>query len=410
MQKVLHIYDHGLPLQSGYVFRSLTLRKAQERAGLATDAVTSVRQYPEKAPETVPDYEEFDGLRFYRTAPHGLKIPLLRELADIKALARKIAERINRETYDILHAHSPVLNYYAARLALLMTKKKMPLVYEIRAFWEDAAADHGKTSEESMRYRATKALETQACKGADHVFTICEGLKSDLMTRGIKKEKITVVGNTVDTEKHLPLREKDAELAAQLGTSDKVTLGFIGSFYKYEGLTDIPAYLKALRELVPNAVVLAVGGGPDEAAFKESAQKAGVSEHIIFTGRIPNEEIGRYYSLCDALVFPRRKIRLTETVTPLKPLECNAFEKIVFASDIGGHRELIRDGETGFLIPDFTDTPAAARKTADILADTETLERVRRQGREYVVQERGADSIVRRYAAFSGYASLAESA
>jgi hypothetical protein len=57
--------------------------------------------------------------------------------------------------------------------------------YEIRAFWEDAAVDHGTTAEGSLRYRATRALETWAIKRVDHVFTICEGLRRDIVARGI---------------------------------------------------------------------------------------------------------------------------------------------------------------------------------------------------------------------------------
>ena len=64
---------------------------------------------------------------------------------------------------------------------------------------------------------------------------------------------------------------------------------------------------------------------------------------------MPHAEVQRYYDLIDVLVYPRRSMRLTELVTPLKPLEAMAQGRMFVASDVGGHRELIRDGETGLL-------------------------------------------------------------
>ena len=68
----------------------------------------------------------------------------------------------------------------------------------------------------------------------------------------------------------------------------------------------------------------------------------------------------RYYDLIDVLAYPRHRMRLTELVTPLKPLEAMAQGRMFVASDVGGHRELIRDGETGFLFP-AGDAAALAR-------------------------------------------------
>ncbi len=407
MNKVLHVYDHGLPHQSGYVFRSLTLRQAQERAGLKTDGITGVRQYSaDKEAFSPPSREVFQGLTFYRTPSHGVKLPVLRELSDIRALANRIADLVKQNQYDVIHAHSPLLNYFAARRALKMTGRKIPLVYEIRAFWEDAAADHGTTKEGSLRYQATRYLETLACRGADYVYTICEGLRADLIARGIPKNKIGVIPNTIDIKKFPPLIEKDTELLKTLNLEGKVILGFIGSFYKYEGLIDMPALIKKLAESLPNIMFLAVGGGIDEPNIRAKVKEYGVENYFLFTGRVPNEEVNRYYSLCDALVFPRLKMRLTETVTPLKPLECMASKKIVFASDIGGHRELIRDGETGFLIQDFKNVSVAAEKIAKVLQDHEALAKIREAGRQYIETERDADAIVKRYALYPPYARL----
>ena len=77
---------------------------------------------------------------------------------------------------------------------------------------------------------------------------------------------------------------------------------------------------------------------------------------------MPHHEVELYYGLIDILAYPRKKMRLTELVTPLKPLEAMAQRKLVVASNVGGHRELIEDGVTGTLFP--AGDPAGDRRGA----------------------------------------------
>jgi len=108
---------------------------------------------------------------------------------------------------------------------------------------------------------------------------------------------------------------------------------------------------------------------------------------VIFPGRVPHGEVSRYYSLIDVLVYPRRSMRLTEIVTPLKPLEAMAQGRIFIASDVGGHRELIRDGETGFLFP-AGDAPALVATLDRVLAHRAGWPEMAERARRFVEQER----------------------
>ena len=113
---------------------------------------------------------------------------------------------------------------------------------------------------------------------------------------------------------------------------------------------------------------------------------------------MPHDQVQRYYELIDVLAYPRLPIRLTELVTPLKPLEAMAQGRLVVASDVGGHRELIRHGETGFL---FRAGDAGALVDAvEALFDQPALwPRIRAQARRYVEVERTWAASVARYAA-----------
>jgi len=226
---------------------------------------------------------------------------------------------------------------------------------------------------------------------------ICEGLRGDLIARGVDPVKIVVSPNGVDLELFGDPPPRDAVLAAELGLgTDDAVIGFIGSYYDYEGIDDLIAGMPALVAAQPAAQLLLVGGGPMEAALKEQAAASPVADRIHFVGRVPHSQVERYYSLIDILAYPRKKMRLTDLVTPLKPLEAMAQGKLVAASDVGGHRELIEDGVTGTL---FTpDDPAAiAAALAKLLGEREMWSERRRTARIFVEKHRNWSSNILRY-------------
>lgn len=386
--RILHVLDHGLPLQSGYTFRTRAILKAQEARGWHVAAVTGPRHGV--APDAV---ESVDGLTFHRTQA-ARKGGVLGEVTGLAAFARRIDAAVDAFRPDILHAHSPVLDAIAAlRVA---RARRLPLVYEIRAFWEDAAVGNGTGTEGSAKYRLTRAMESWAVQRADAVAVICEGLRGDLMARGVAADKIVVSPNGVDLTLFGEPVARDAALAASLGLEDAETIGFIGSFYDYEGMDDLIAAMPALVTARPKARLLLVGGGPMEAALRAQAAASPAADAIRFVGRVPHTEVERYYALVDVLAYPRKRMRLTDLVTPLKPLEAMAQGKLVAASDVGGHRELIRDGDTGTLFaPD--DPAAIAMALAGLLADRSGWDARRARARAFVEAERNWSSNIRRY-------------
>jgi PEP-CTERM/exosortase A-associated glycosyltransferase len=389
--KILHILDHSIPLHSGYTFRTRAILEQQRRLGWGTVHVTSSKQGASVAEE------EVDGLHFYRTQPvSGLlsRLPVVNQLEVVSSLARRLDEVIEREKPQILHAHSPSLNGLAAIRA--GRKHGLPVVYECRAFWEDAAVDHGTSREGGLRYRLTRALETHVFREADAVTTICEGLKSDIVARGIPEEKVAVIPNAVDLERFSAEGKADPELARQLGLQGKVVLGFLGSFYAYEGLTLLIRALPAILEEVPQVRVLLVGGGPQEEELKALVRELELEQWVVFTGRVPHEEVSGYYRLVDILVYPRLSMRLTDLVTPLKPLEAMAQGQLVLASDVGGHRELISNGRNGVLFEAGSEQSLAS-SVIDLVRNDESWDLIRRRGRLYVEEERNWPTSVAKY-------------
>ena len=381
--RVLHVLDHSVPLHSGYSFRTLSILREQRRLGWETFHLTSPKQGPGPALE-----EEVDGWHFFRTpsaAAGARRMPLVAEWQLMRQLQQRLLQVASQVRPQLIHAHSPVLN---ALPALRVGRQLgIPVVYEVRAFWEDAAVDHGSTTEGSLRYRLTRRLETHAMRRARHVFTICEGLRSDIVARGIPAGKVTVIPNAVDTSAFKAGAEPDNALKSRLGLDQRTVVGFIGSFYAYEGLDLLLSAWPALLQQRPDLRLLLVGGGPQEAALKAQAQALGVADKVVFTGRVPHAEVQRYYDLVDVLAYPRHPMRLTELVTPLKPLEAMAQQRLLIASDVGGHRELIRHGHNGWLFK-AGDAASLTEQMLDLLEQRGRWGQLRAAGRRFVEQER----------------------
>lgn len=391
--KILHLLDHSLPLQSGYSFRTIGILAAQRNRGWETVQMTTPKQYQFEGA-----VDQIDGWTFYRTLqPSAVsqKMPVIREACQIWATRSRLDEVIKETRPDVLHAHSPVLNGVPALWAA--KRHRLPLIYEVRSLWEDAAVDWGRARYGDLRYRASRALETYVLHRADAVVTICEGLKDEIQGRGIPAERVTVVPNAVNAEQFAMNRRLDIHLQRSLGLEGRVVLGFIGSFFAFEGLDLLLEAMSRLVRSRSDVKLLLVGGGPEKDRLVAQAAALGLNDAVVFTGRVPHENVGRYYDLVTVFVYPRRRMRLTDLVTPLKPLEAMAQGSIVVASDVGGHRELMMDGERGYLFK-ADDAEALAAKLAMVIDQREAWPAMRLAGRRFVETERTWDRVVSYYA------------
>lgn len=383
--RILHILDHSLPLHSGYTFRTAAILREQHALGWETAHLTTPKQGFSDM-----KVEEADGLCFHRTpAPEGTGL-----VVQMRLTAGRIDQLIAEFKPDLIHAHSPVLNALPAEW--VGRRRRIPVVYEMRASWEDAAVDHGTTTEGSLRYRISRGLESFALRHADQITTICEGLRGDIQARGIPADRITVIPNAVDADSFPFGAEADPALRSELGLDGCTVLGFAGSFYGYEGLNLLVSAAARLAKRYPDIRLLLVGGGVQEDSLRSQAVAEGIADRVIFTGRVPHNRVQKYYELIDVLAYPRLPIRLTELVTPLKPLEAMAQGRMFVASDVGGHRELIRHGETGFLCKAGS-VDALADAIADVLEHRERWPAIRRQARDFVERERTWANSVGRY-------------
>jgi PEP-CTERM/exosortase A-associated glycosyltransferase len=394
LRRVLHVLDHSLPIGSGYSYRSRSIVQFQKQLGFKPVVLTSPKHGSVR-----DDREMIDGISHYRTGPTGGRLPFEREVRLMKGLTSRI-QAVARETQaQVIHAHSPLLNGLPALWAA--RRLGVPFVYEVRTFWEDAAVNHGTFAEGSARYRISRALETQVLRRADAVVAICQGIRTEVARRGVPTDRIVMVPNGVDPE-WLEKRPPATALAQRWGLGNGPVFAYIGSFSHYEGLPFLVDAAPDILERLPDARLLLVGGGRDEGVLREAARRVG--PRVILTGRISQEEVRDIYTLVDVLILPRRRMRLTELVTPLKPLEAMAVGTPILASDIGGHAELVVDGDTGLLFKTES-RESLVEQAVRLASDSALREHVAGQARRFVEAERTWDHVVAAYRTAYGRAA-----
>lgn len=382
--KILHVLDHSLPLQSGYVYRTLGILRTQRSFGWETVQLTTPRNHDATAPSE--SVGEWTFLRTPKPKAPGAGLPLLREIWEMAATAGRLRRAVDAERPDIIHAHSPLLN--ALPTIRVGRERGIPVVYEVRALWEDAAVDLGHSSEGGLRYGLTRRLDTIALRRADGVVAICQGLRDEIAARGIDPAKLAVVPNAVEDIPPLATdRAVGQAIRDRLGLADRFVVGFIGSFYRYEGLAFLLSALPALLAAVPRAHVLLVGGGPEDAKLRAMAEAPEVKSRVTFAGRVPHGEVPGYYQAIDLLACPRLRMRLTDLVTPLKPLEAMAQGVPVIASDVGGHRELVQHDRTGLLFR-AGDAASLVAEIARAAGSDDLRRRLVRSAHDHVSRER----------------------
>jgi glycogen synthase len=396
--RVLHVLDHSWPVHTGYSLRSLHMVAAQNRMGLRPQVVTGPLQLTDdpQATDTV-----VDGISYWRTplkdslsawAITGRR-PVLRESAVVRLLRRRILDLVDREPVDVIHAHSPALCGLAALRAA--RARNLPFVYEVRAFWEDAAVDQNKTHTRSLRYALSRRLEGHVVHRADAIVGIGQSILDELTARKADRAKMFHVPNGVDAEKFSP-KPRDTRLAAELGLGNEPVLGFIGSLYRWEGVAWLAQAVAELRRRGTTCKLLIIGDGEEMPAIRSAVQQLSAESFIHVLGRVPHDHIERYYSVVDVLVYPRHSIRLTELVTPLKPLEAMALGKAILGSDVGGIRELVQHEQTGLLFrPDNVDD--FCRQAQRLLESEGLRNELGARARAVVLEEKDWKIIARRY-------------
>jgi glycosyltransferase involved in cell wall biosynthesis len=226
----------------------------------------------------------------------------------------------------------------------------LPVVYEVRGFWEDTWLSHYPDAAErasSEPYQRNRELETQCMLAADLVVTLGEAMRDEIEAHGVPAEKVEIVPNAVSAEFLRPLPDATT-LREELGIKpDEPLVGEVTSLVPHEGIGTLLEATAILRARGVPARALIVGDGPERAALQRQAAQAGLAGAAVFTGHVPTAKVRQFHALLDIFVVPRTPDRVCQLVTPLKPVEAMASGLCVVTSEVKALTEIVKHEVTG---------------------------------------------------------------
>lgn len=387
--KVFYLLHNSLPHNSaGYATRTHGLLSELNRIGWDVDGVTRLG-YPYDMPgkAELPDVPLHDvvGNVDYRRLLTGREIEKKNPLFHY-------TERYSSALLDLAKEQRPAIIHAASNhwngLTAVKTARQLgiPSIYEVRGLWEVTRGSRNPEWAESNMFKYIARMEADAAKGATRVFAITEALREEMIMRGVDGDKIEIVPNGVDTSRFNPI-PRDEELASQLGVAGKSVIGYVGSVLDYEGIELILEAAEVLNRTREDFHVLIVGDGAELERFQNHVQERELEHVVTFTGRVPHEEVERYYSLVDITPFPRLPLPVCEMVSPLKPFEAMAMGKAVIASDVAALKEIVTPGVNGYL-HEKGSTESLIEQLMRLLDDPERTRQIGIQAREWVVENR----------------------
>ncbi len=382
--RVLHLVTDALPSTSaGYTIRTQEIALAQRVAGIDPH-VSSRIGFPVTAGAIDGRAAvRVDGVPYHRLLPWIMPGRMDRVYqAHLRHAARLVADL----RPALLHAAS---NYANAVIALaLRDATGLPVVYEVRGFWEDTWLSRHATSADltlSDRYVRTRALETRCMTDADLVVTLGEAMRAEIVARGVPEDNVIIVPNGVSEEFLRPLPD-GAALRASLGIApDEQVVGLVSTLVAHEGIGTLLDAVKVLNDRGVKARALIVGDGPERTALERHAAALGLN--AIFTGRVPSARVRDYHAVLDVFVVPRTPDRVCQLVTPLKPVEAMASGLPVVVSAVNALSEIIADRETGMLAPPL-DPGGLADCLQQLLSSPDLRAKLGASAREWVARDR----------------------
>ncbi len=388
-----HLLKIALPhRQSGYSVRTRYTLAAQQVAGLEPLAITAL-DFPG---EEVPEVEDVHGVRHHHLRRSAIPA---HETADayLDAYATALVPALADARPDLLHVHSGGRGYEAALVGRAAAEALgLPWVYEVRGFFEALWSQDPGIAESAETYHRRRDTDTRCMRAADAVITLSESMKADIVGRGVPAERVHVVPNGVDATAFSP-RPRRAELVERYGLADGFVFGYVSNLDHYrEGQELLVDAALALRERGVPATALIVGDGTRRATIEAHAAAVGAGDAVVFTGRVPHEEVLDHYALLDVFVVPRVDEQAARLVTPLKPYEAMAAELPVLVSDLPALTEITGGGARGESFP-AGDAAALTDALAGLAADPDRRARLAASGRAWVEAERSWTGNGQRY-------------
>ncbi len=347
-RRVVHIPDAQQFQQKSYVPLSLT------RNAAFMFVESGIRRFQRIF--RMPYFAFFDSFRFYEACCQVLPyVDLCHEHSGLFSLGAALACRRLRIPYILMVDADPLLE-------LSVVGSPLRGIHALVARWE------------------TRFIH----QTADRIVCVSQPTKDHLMhVWQVPSEKIAVIPNGVDTDLFSPV-ENPQTVRDEYGLPNVPSVVFTGSFQLWHGLDILTESFAYVLHTFPNAQLLLIGDGPARLIVERKCKALGIQHAVIFMGIRPHEEIPRLLGAADVAVVPYPRLPQELWFSPLKLYEYMAAGKAIIASRAGQIAEVIRDGDTGLLVPPG-DAKALAFAIIELLKNPNERSRLGRRARQQAV-------------------------
>ncbi|MDF7806156.1 glycosyltransferase family 4 protein [Pontiellaceae bacterium B12219] len=197
--------------------------------------------------------------------------------------------------YDVVLATStPLTIAIPALIAKIFAK--CPVVFEVRDVWPDAAVDAG-VLKKGFLYHCARWLEMTVYRKSDHIVALSDGMLDRIVSKGVKKNKVTMFPNCSDTALFKPQQFDRPALRNQFGVKEETVLLYVGAI---NTANDMPFLSKCLTALKDDSSVKwwFVGGG-NQLKFLEEEVRTHKIENVTFWGKRPKADIPKFVNAAD---------------------------------------------------------------------------------------------------------------
>lgn len=342
-----------------------------------------------------PHYEQQQGFDVWY--PRFFSVPSVLKRLDGLAMAMGAYPRLRAlkraRRLDLIDAHFGYPDGYAA--VLLGRWLGVPVTITLRGTEARHAADP-----------ALRPLLLKALLGADRVFAVADALKQVVMSIGVPGDKITVVGNGVDTARFVPVDRDEARAALGLPANAPVLIS-VGGLVERKGFHRVIELLPRLRERWPGLIYLIVGGasaeGNNRPQLEQQVAQLGLGDTVRFLGSLPPDALKQPLSAADVFVLSTRNEGWANVF-----LEAMACGLPVVTTDVGGNREVVDRDSLGIVVP-FGDAAALEAALDQALATHWDRTAIRRHAEDNAWDGR-VDRLCQAFAEIAGRAGATEAA
>ena len=257
---------------------------------------------------------------------------------------------------------------------------------------------HGEEVSVASRRRWARAVTAFVLRRADAVFVNSWFSAAHISALGVPALKIHIARPGVDPQRFH--RTDGSALRTRLGTEGRRVLLSVGRLIPRKGQDTVIRLLPRIAATVPDVVYCIAGEGveAERRRLRDLAAAAGVADRVRFLGEVPEGDLPALYAACDVFVMLNRTMPDGDVEGfGIVFLEANACGKPVVGGRSGGAVEAVRDGQTGFLVPEGDDD-SAVTSIVRLLTDPGLRARLGEMGRRWAIKHFSWDRTARRVA------------